>query len=80
MPFSNCINKDTNEFLDVLKLEEKFKEILKDIKDTNIVFTCGSGVTASVLAFALSLIMINIHQKFMMDLGANMVNILHEII
>ena len=42
--------------LDVLKLEEKIKEILKDIKDTNIVFTCGSGVTASVLAFALSLI------------------------
>ena len=30
--------------------------ILEDIKDTNIVFTCGSGVTASVLAFALSLI------------------------
>ena len=56
LPFGNCINKDTNEFLDVLKLEEKFKEILKDIKDTNIVFTCGSGVTASVLAFALSLI------------------------
>mgnify|MGYP000588165604 CR=1 FL=1 len=42
--------------LSALKLEEKFKEILKDIKDTNIVFTCGSGVTASVLAFALSLI------------------------
>ena len=56
LPFGNCINKETNEFLDILKLEEKFKEILKDIKDTNIVFTCGSGVTASVLAFALSLI------------------------
>ena len=37
-------------------IKEKFKEILKDIKDTNIVFTCGSGVTASVLAFALFLI------------------------
>ena len=43
--FSDCaVNINVNE------------EILKDIKDTNIVFTCGSGVTASVLAFALSLI------------------------
>ena len=56
LPFVNCINKETNEFLDILKLEEKFKEVLKNIKDTNIVFTCGSGVTASVLAFALFLI------------------------
>ena len=39
LPFGNCINKETNEFLDILKLEEKFKEILKDIKDTKIVFT-----------------------------------------
>ncbi len=56
LPFNECINKKTNEFIDKTKLKEKFKKVLNDTKDINVIFSCGSGVTASVLAFALSLI------------------------
>ncbi len=56
LPFNECINKETYEFLDRSKLKEKFEKIINDTKDTNIVFSCGSGVTAAVLAFALSLV------------------------
>jgi len=54
LPFSELINKD-HTFINKEKILEKFKltgyEIYK-----NVVFTCGSGVTASVLALAYSLI------------------------
>ena len=56
LPFKNCINKNSNEFLKKNILISKFKSIITDINDKNIVFTCGSGVTATVLAFAYSLI------------------------
>ena len=56
LPFNECINNNTNEFLDSQKLEEKFKKIINDTENINIIFTCGSGVTAAVLAFAFFLV------------------------
>jgi thiosulfate/3-mercaptopyruvate sulfurtransferase len=54
LPFSELINEDRT-FVAKEKIFEKFK--LTNCKlDENIVFTCGSGVTASVLALAYSLI------------------------
>jgi thiosulfate/3-mercaptopyruvate sulfurtransferase len=54
LPFSELINKD-HTFISKEKIHEKFKSTGYDV-DKNIVFTCGSGVTASVLALAYSLI------------------------
>ena len=54
LPFSDLINKDRT-FIDKDKILDKFKSIKCNV-DTNIVFSCGSGVTASVLALAYSLI------------------------
>ena len=54
LPFSELINED-HTFVDKEKIIEKFK-LTKCKLDRNIVFTCGSGVTASVLALAYSLI------------------------
>ena len=54
LPFSELINKD-HTFITKEKIIEKFK-LAKCELDENIVFTCGSGVTASVLALAYSLI------------------------
>ena len=54
LPFSELINKD-HTFITKEKIIEKFK-LTKCELDENIVFTCGSGVTASVLALAYSLI------------------------
>ena len=54
LPFSDLINKD-HTFVNKEKILEKFK-LTKCELDKNIVFTCGSGVTASVLALAYSLI------------------------
>ena len=56
LPFKECINKKTYEFLSVPELKVKFEKIINNTKETNIIFSCGSGVTAAVLAFALSLI------------------------
>ena len=53
-PFSNLINNDGT-FASKSKIFEKFKSIECDL-DKNLVFSCGSGVTASVLALAYSLI------------------------
>ncbi len=55
IPFGNLINddktfKNKNEILNI------FKNTLGEEITTNIVFSCGSGVTASVLALAYSLI------------------------
>ena len=54
LPFSDLINKD-NTFVDKNIILEKFNSTKCDL-DTNLVFSCGSGVTASVLALAYSLI------------------------
>ena len=54
LPFSNLINNDGT-FASKSKIFEKFKSIECDL-DKNLVFSCGSGVTAAVLAFAYSLI------------------------
>jgi thiosulfate/3-mercaptopyruvate sulfurtransferase len=54
LPFTDLINEDGT-FADKEKILEKFKTIKCDLKN-NLVFTCGSGVTASVLALAYSLI------------------------
>jgi len=54
LPFSELINED-HTFIAKEKIHEKFR-LIKCKFDGNLVFTCGSGVTASVLALAYSLI------------------------
>ena len=54
LPFSNLINDD-NTFVSKDKIQTQFG-LFKLDKDKNVVFSCGSGVTASVLALAYSLI------------------------
>ncbi|QIZ21212.1 sulfurtransferase [Candidatus Pelagibacter giovannonii] len=54
LPFSEIVNQD-HTFISKKQIHEKFKSTGYEI-DKNIVFTCGSGVTASVLALAYSLI------------------------
>ena len=54
MPFTECIDSQNNTFLNKKILEKKFKSA--GIIDDNVVFTCGSSVTASVLGVAYSLI------------------------
>ena len=55
LPFSELINNEDNTFISKDKIKEKFASF-KFEHSKNIVFTCGSGVTASVLALAYSLI------------------------
>jgi len=55
IPFNECLNEDKT-FKNKKELEIIFKSCLKNIYDQNIVFSCGSGVTACVLALAYSLI------------------------
>ena len=54
LPFAELINDD-HTFVSRDEIEEKFKSLNFD-PNKNIVFSCGSGVTASVLALAYSLI------------------------
>jgi len=54
LPFSEFINQDRT-FISKEKIYEKFESIGCEM-DKNNVFSCGSGVTASVLALAYSLI------------------------
>jgi thiosulfate/3-mercaptopyruvate sulfurtransferase len=54
LPFSDLLNEN-HTFIKKEKILEKFK-LTKCELDKDIVFTCGSGVTASVLALAYSLI------------------------
>ena len=54
LPFSELVNED-HTFVSKDKIMEKFKSFKFD-HDKNLVFSCGSGVTASVLALAYSLI------------------------
>ena len=55
LPFSELINNEDHTFISKDKILEKFKSFKFD-HDKIIVFSCGSGVTASVLALAYSLI------------------------
>ena len=55
IPFNQCLNKDKT-FKNPNELKNVFKSCLENINDKNIVFSCGSGVTACVLALAYSLI------------------------
>ncbi len=54
LPFSELIDEDRT-FVSKDKIQEKFESFKFDL-EKNIVFSCGSGVTASVLALAYSLI------------------------
>ena len=54
LPFKEIINED-NTFKKKDEISKKFNQII-DTKHNNIVFSCGSGVTASVLALAYSLV------------------------
>ena len=55
IPFNLCLNDDKT-FKDKEELKDVFKSCLENINEKNIVFSCGSGVTACVLALAYSLI------------------------
>ena len=54
LPFGELIDEN-HTFISIKKIKEKFKSINFD-HNKNVVFSCGSGVTASVLALAYSLI------------------------
>ena len=55
IPFNDCLNSDKT-FKNREDLKVIFKTCLKTLSDKNVVFSCGSGVTACVLALAYSLI------------------------
>ena len=55
IPFSECLNENRT-FKNKKDLQNIFESCLKSINEKNIVFSCGSGVTACVLALAYSLI------------------------
>ena len=55
IPFNLCLNDDKT-FKNKEELKNIFQTCLKNINEKNIVFSCGSGVTACVLALAYSLI------------------------
>ena len=55
LPFNQLINRGNNTFKSIHDLDQIFNKII-NTQDNNIVFSCGSGVTASVLALAYSLI------------------------
>ena len=55
LPFNECLN-DNKTFKNKEELQNIFKSCIENIYEKNIVFSCGSGVTACVLALAYSLI------------------------
>jgi len=55
IPFNICLNKDKT-FKNKKDLKLIFETCLENVNEENIVFSCGSGVTACVLALAYSLI------------------------
>ena len=55
LPFNNCLNNDKT-FKNKNELKKVFETCLENTNERNIVFSCGSGVTACVLALAYSLI------------------------
>ncbi len=55
IPFNDCLNDDKT-FKNKDELKKIFKKSIENLEQKNIVFSCGSGVTACVLALAYSLI------------------------
>ncbi|MBD1165087.1 sulfurtransferase [Pelagibacterales bacterium SAG-MED13] len=55
IPFNQCLNENKT-FKNKKDLQIVFETCVQNIKEKNIVFSCGSGVTACVLALAYSLI------------------------
>jgi thiosulfate/3-mercaptopyruvate sulfurtransferase len=55
IPFNHCLNEDST-FKNKEDLKIIFETCLGNINQKNLVFSCGSGVTACVLALAYSLI------------------------
>jgi len=55
IPFNELINED-HTFKTKLEISQIFKSNLIETNSSNVVFSCGSGVTACVLALAYSLI------------------------
>ena len=55
IPFNECLNTDKT-FKNHENLKKIFETCLNNTNEKNIVFSCGSGVTACVLALAYSLI------------------------
>ena len=55
IPFNQCLNENKT-FKSPSELKKVFETCLENINEQNIVFSCGSGVTACVLALAYSLI------------------------
>ena len=55
IPFNKCLNEDKT-FKKKEELQNIFKLSLQNFDEKHIVFSCGSGVTACVLALAYSLI------------------------
>lgn len=56
LPFNQCIDQKTGEFKNLKELREIFNQHENIEKKLDPVFTCGSGVTASVLAYAYKMI------------------------
>ncbi len=55
IPFNRCLNEDKT-FKKKEDLQNIFKSSLQNFDEKHVVFSCGSGVTACVLALAYSLI------------------------
>ena len=55
IPFNDCLNEDKT-FKNKDELKKIFKTSIENLEQKKIVFSCGSGVTACVLALAYSLI------------------------
>jgi thiosulfate/3-mercaptopyruvate sulfurtransferase len=53
IPFTECLNENKT-FKEKEELENIFRSYLGDLNEKNLVFSCGSGVTACVLALAYS--------------------------
>ena len=51
MPFGELINPEDKTFIEKNLIKKKFKNIGVN-NENNVVFSCGSGITASVLGLA----------------------------
>ncbi|WP_075482902.1 rhodanese-like domain-containing protein [Candidatus Pelagibacter communis] len=56
IPFNQCINQKTGEFKSLEELKKLFEQYENVENKIDLVFTCGSGVTASVLAYAYKMV------------------------
>ena len=69
MPWAECIDPVTKCFLPKEELQKKFEQININ-KNSTVVFSCGSGVTACILAKAFEVID-GKNSRFMMGHGLN---------